>query len=60
MFNLAEIWGLRPDGSNPCLHVKRFKEEKRERFLSADELRRLDKVLDKILEDGSRPDPRSR
>ncbi len=59
MFTLAEIWGLRPDGSNPCLHVKRFKEEKRERFLSAEELRRLDKVLDKILEDGSRPDPRS-
>ena len=21
MFNLAEIWGLRPDGSNPCRHV---------------------------------------
>ena len=33
MFNLAELWGLRPDGSNPCLHVKRYKEEKRERFL---------------------------
>ena len=28
MFDLAEMWGLRPDGSNPCLHVKRFKEEK--------------------------------
>ena len=33
MFNLAELWGLRPDGSNPCLHVKRYMEEKRERFL---------------------------
>lgn len=21
MFNLAEIWGVRPDGSNPCRHV---------------------------------------
>ena len=53
MFNMAEVWGLRPDGSNPCLHVKRFKEEKRERFLSAEEFRRLGAVLDEILEDGS-------
>ena len=53
MFNIAEVWGLRPDGSNPCLHVKRYKEEKRERFLSAEEFRRLGKVLDEILEDGS-------
>ena len=22
MFNLAELWDLRPDGSNPCQHVK--------------------------------------
>lgn len=45
MFNLAEVWGLRPDGSNPCRHVKRYAEKKRERFLSADELARLGKVL---------------
>ena len=53
MFNLAELWGLRPDGSNPCLHVKRYKEEKRERFLSAEEFTRLGRVLDEILADGS-------
>ena len=53
MFNLAEVWGLRPDGSNPCLHVKRFKEEKRERFLSAEEFQRLGRVLDEILDDDS-------
>ena len=53
MFNLAEMWSLRPDGSNPCLHVKRYKEEKRERFLSAEEFKRLGRVLDEILEDGS-------
>ena len=53
MFNLAEMWGLRPDGSNPCLHVKRYKEEKRERFLSAEEFTRLGQVLDEILRDGS-------
>ncbi len=45
MFNLAEVWGLRPDGSNPCLHVKKFPEEKRERFLSADEYAALGRTL---------------
>ena len=53
MFNLAEMWDLRPDVSNPCLHVKRFREEKRERFLSAEEFRRLGRALDEILEDDS-------
>ena len=45
MFALAEIWGLRPDGSNPCRHVKRYKESKRERFLSPEETERLGEVL---------------
>ena len=45
MFSLAEIWGLRPDGSNPCRHVKRYKERKRERFLSPEETERLGEVL---------------
>ena len=30
-FNLAEIWGWRPDGSNPCRHVQKFPEQSRER-----------------------------
>jgi hypothetical protein len=33
-FNLAEMWGWRPDASNPCRHVKKFAETKRRRFLS--------------------------
>jgi integrase len=45
MFNLAERWGLRQDGSNPCRHVERFPEHRRERFLSDDELARLGNVL---------------
>ena len=53
MFSLAEMWGMRPDSSNPCLHIKRYKEEKRERFLSAEEFARLGKVLDETLRDGS-------
>ena len=45
MFSLAEVWGLRPDGSNPCRHVKRYKERNRERFLSPEETERLGEVL---------------
>lgn len=45
MFNLAERWGLRPDGSNPVRHVDRFAERKCERFLSEAELARLGKAL---------------
>ena len=45
MFNLAERWGLRPDGSNPCRHVEKFGENKRERILSAAELARLGDAL---------------
>ena len=45
MFNLAELWGLRPDGSNPCRHVQKFKEEKRKRFLTPEELARLGATL---------------
>ena len=44
---------LRPDGSTSCLHVKRYKEEQRERFLSPDEFNRLGRALDEILADGS-------
>ena len=47
MFSLAERWGLRPDGSNPCRHVQKYKEYKRERFLSQQELARLGRALSK-------------
>jgi integrase len=45
MFNLAERWGMRPDGSNPCRHVEKFAERKRERLLSPAELARLGDAL---------------
>ncbi len=51
LFNLAEKWGYRPDGSNPCRHVPKYKEEKRERFLNEGELTRLGKVLAKAEQD---------
>jgi integrase len=53
MFNLAEIWGLRPDGSNPCLHVKKYPEQRRERFLSPEEFAALGKALREVEADGS-------
>ena len=54
-FTLSEIWGLRPDGSNPCRHVKRFREEKRERFLSDAEYGRLGAALKQGEEQGLEP-----
>jgi integrase len=45
MFNLAESWALRPDGTNPCRHVELFAERKRERMLSPAELARLGDAL---------------
>lgn len=45
MFNLAEMWGLRADGTNPRKHIRKYPEEKRERFLSAAEIRRVGEVL---------------
>ncbi|WP_308911507.1 tyrosine-type recombinase/integrase [Pseudokordiimonas caeni] len=53
LFNLAEEWGLRPDGSNPTRHVKKFPEEKRERFLSPDELTVLGQTLRDCEADGT-------
>jgi len=45
MMNLAEAWGLRLDGSNPVGHVKKYREDKRERYLTKAEMQRLGAVL---------------
>jgi integrase len=42
---LAEAWGLRRDGSNPCRHVKKYREHKRERYPTIPELQRLGTAL---------------
>lgn len=54
MFNLAEIWGLRPDGSNPCRHVRKYAEKKRERFLSDAELSHLGRVIAEMEAEGGK------
>lgn len=45
MFSLAERWGLRPDNSNPAKNIDRYREEKRERYLTSAEVARLWQVL---------------
>ncbi|MAL77242.1 MAG: integrase [Rhodospirillaceae bacterium] len=57
MFNQAEVWGLRPDGSNPCRHVKKYEEKKRERYLSTEELIRLGQTLNELEVSGEEPLP---
>jgi len=52
MFNLAELWGLRPDGSNPRRHIKKYPEEKRERYLSPAELAALGEALSMAEQEG--------
>ena len=41
----AERMGLRPEGSNPCRGIRRYRRKGRERFLSDDEVRRLSERL---------------
>ncbi len=51
MFNLAELWGLRPDGTNPRRHIKKYPEKKRERYFSAGELQAIGRVLEEMEEE---------
>ena len=46
IYNVAEDRGRIPEGSNPCRQVVKFRERKRERFLTGEEMRRLGQVLD--------------
>ena len=48
MFNLAEAWGLRKEGANPCRLLEKYKEHKRERRLTEEEFRRSGQVLSEI------------
>jgi integrase len=45
MFNIAEKWGERTRGTNPCAHIDKYPERARERMLSPDELARLGDAL---------------
>ncbi|MCB2073422.1 MAG: site-specific integrase [Novosphingobium sp.] len=52
LMTLAEVWDLRPAGSNPCRHIERFKEKPRNRYLNAVELQRLGDAMRIMVEDG--------
>ena len=41
----AEVYGYRPEGTNPCTGIKRYRRQGRERFLTTAEMRRLGEVL---------------
>lgn len=53
MMNLAETWGIRDKHTNPCEDIERYPEHKRERFLSAKEMKRLGDVLTQFETDGT-------
>jgi integrase len=55
MFSLAEEWGIRPEGSNPARHIKKFAERSHKRFLSTGELQRLGKALTDAEAEGEQP-----
>ena len=47
LMSWAEEHGLRPAQSNPCFKIKKFRENKRQRYLSREEYQRLGEVLKK-------------
>ena len=50
MFTLAEKWRYIPQNSNPCVHTQKYKETPVQRFLTPDETKRLEDVLEKYEE----------
>jgi integrase len=52
MFNMAEVWGMRPDGSNPCRHVPKFPERGKTGLINDAELKRLYVYLNKAEAEG--------
>ena len=47
MFKKAEDWEYLPPKSNPCTGVDKYKENKKQRFLSRTELEKLEEALDR-------------
>lgn len=48
LMSWAEEHNLRPPQSNPCFHLKKYRENKRQRYLSTEEFARLGAVLDRV------------
>ena len=45
MMRMAELWDYRPHNSNPCKNTRRYRTQAKERFLTAEEMARLNAVL---------------
>ena len=45
IMTVAEVDGLRPEGSNPCRGIRRYRRQNRDRFLSEAEIARLGRAL---------------
>ncbi|MDB5971102.1 MAG: integrase [Hydrocarboniphaga sp.] len=52
MFNLAELWGYRPDGSNPCRHVPKYPERGTTRLITDEQMGKLFAYLDQADAEG--------
>ena len=45
MMRMAELWGYRAHNTNPCKRTRRYRMKPKERFLTAEEMARLNAVL---------------
>ena len=45
MMRMAELWGYRRHNTNPCKNTRRYRMKPKERFLTAEEMARLNAVL---------------
>ena len=52
MFNMAEVWGLRNDGSNPCRHIPKYPERGKTRLITDAEMRKLFEYLNRAEAEG--------
>lgn len=55
MFNMAEVWGYRPDGTNPCRHVPMYPAGQSTRLINDEEMGKLFRYLDQIEAEGLVP-----
>ncbi|MEV1736301.1 integrase, partial [Pseudomonas aeruginosa] len=52
MFNLAEVWGYRSDGTNPCRHVPMYPNGKATHLISDEDMGRIFRQLDRLEAEG--------
>ena len=52
MFNLAEVWGHRPEGTNPCRHVPMYPNGKSTHLISDEEMGLLFRHLERVETEG--------